>query len=144
MSGAVPLSRNASSGATPVIFPPFSASEVVMTRAVMPADHLTRPEPMTPERAALALYAKGHRAVAAHGSDRQLAIDIVRACGPETRFGDALNSAAAMQAVRHYLQRLCAAAQADKLDPEHLDAARQETARCAWQMGVKPTAEAAE
>lgn len=144
MSGAVPLTRNASSGATPVHFPPFSTTEVIMARAVMPADHLPRPEPMTPERAARALYDAGHRAIAATRSDGQLAIEIVRAFGPDVRFGDALNSGGAMQAVRYHLQRICAAAQADGFDPAHIAAVEQETARCARQMGGSPAAEAAE
>ena len=110
-------------------FPPFSEVEATMTRAVMPADRLSRPEPMTPERAAQALYAKGHRAIAASRSDDQLAIEIVRAFGPDVRFGDALNSGAAMQAVRYHLQRLCAAAIAAPFDPEHIRGVQSESDR---------------
>ena len=144
MSGAIPLSRNASSGATPVIFPPFSPTDVIMTRAVMPADHLPRPELMTAERAARALYEAGHRAIMAGASDRDLSIAIVRAFPPTERFGDALNTRSAMQAVRYHLQRLCAEAIADPFDPEHIAAVRAESDRCARQMGGKPAAEAAE
>ncbi|QGY06131.1 hypothetical protein MMSR116_11060 [Methylobacterium mesophilicum SR1.6/6] len=125
-------------------FPPFIPAEVVMARAVMPADHHVRPEPMSAERAARALYDAGHRAIMASASDRDLSIAIVRAFPPTERFGDALNTRSAMQAVRYHLQQICAAAQADKLDPEHLDAVKRETARCARQMGDKPAAEAAE
>ncbi|EIZ83652.1 hypothetical protein WYO_3665 [Methylobacterium sp. GXF4] len=127
-----------------MIFPPFSAPEVVMTRAVMPADHLPRPEQMTPERAAQALYAKGHRALMASGSDRQLSVAIVRSFGRDVRFGDALNSGAAMQAVRYHLQRLCAEAIAAPFDPEHQVAAQAESDRCARQMGRGLKSEAAE
>ncbi|WP_342106340.1 hypothetical protein [Methylobacterium sp. SI9] len=115
-----------------------------MARAVMPADHLPRPEPMTPERAARALYDAGHRAIAASRTDGQLAIAIVRAFGPDVRFGDALNSAAALQAVRYHLQRICDAAIAAPFDPEHVAAVKQETLHCERQMRSAPAAEAAE
>ena len=118
-----------------MIFPPFSAPEIIMTRAVMPADHLPSPEQMTPERAAQALYAKGYRAMMLGGSDEQLAIAIARSFGRDVRLGDALNSGAAMQAVRYHLQRLCTVAQAAPLDPEHLAAVHAESDRCARQMG---------
>jgi len=115
-----------------------------MTRAVMPVDHLPRPEQMTPERAAQALYAKGHRALMASCSDRQLSVAIVRSFGRDVRFGDALNSASAMQAVRYHLQRLCAEAIAAPFDPEHLAAVQTESDRCARQMGRGLKSEAAE
>ena len=115
-----------------------------MTRTVMPADHLPRPEQMTPERAAQALYAEGHRVMILSGSDEQLGLAIVRSFGRDVRFGDALNSGAAMQAVRYPLQRLCTVAQAAPLDPEHLAAVHAETDRCARQMERGLNTESAE
>ncbi|MHC2108900.1 hypothetical protein [Methylobacterium sp. CM6246] len=116
-------------------FPPFSEVEATITRAVMPADHLPRPEQITPERAAQALYAKDYWAMMLGGSDKQLGVAIVRSFGRGVRFGNALNSGAAMQAVRYHQQRLCTAAQAAHLDSEHLVAVRAESERCARQMG---------
>ncbi|MCJ2022136.1 hypothetical protein MKK84_32840 [Methylobacterium sp. E-065] len=102
-----------------------------MTRAVMPADHLPRPEPMTPERAAQALYDAGHRSAFLGATDGQIAIAIARSFPPDVRLGDTFNSASAYEAVRYHLRRICAAAIAAPFDPEHIAALKAEARNCA-------------
>lgn len=97
---------------------------------------------VTPERAAQQLYDTGRRVLAAGLSDRQLSIEIARAfAGVDVRYGDGLNSSAAMQEVRYRLNRLCAAAIAAPFDPEHIDAVKAESARFARQAGRTSTTE---
>jgi len=89
---------------------------------------------VTPERAAQQLYAVGHRVLAVDTTDMRLAIMITQAFrGTDVRYGDGLNSHAAMQAVRYHLQRICAAAIAAPYDPEHIEAVKAESARFARQ-----------
>ncbi|WP_070998858.1 hypothetical protein [Methylobacterium sp. C1] len=100
------------------------------------ATRLTRVDGVTPERAAQQLYAAGHRTLSAGMPDRQLSVLITRAFrGTDVRYGDGLNSSAAMQAVRYHLQRICAAAIAAPYDPEHIEAVNAETAHFARQAG---------
>jgi len=91
---------------------------------------------VTPERAAQQLYDTGCRTLSAGLPDRQLGVLITRAFrGTDVRYGDGLNSHAAMQAVRYHLQRICAAAIAAPYDPEHIEAVKAESARFARQAG---------
>jgi len=91
---------------------------------------------VTPERAAQQLYATGCRSLSIGTTDTRLAIMIARAFeGTDVRYGDGLNSRAAMQAVRYHLQRICAAAIAAPYDPEHMEAVKAESARFARQAG---------
>ena len=91
---------------------------------------------VTPERAAQQLYDTGCRVIALGTTDTRLAIMIARAFkGTDVRYGDGLNSSAAMQAVRYHLQRICAAAIAAPYDPEHIEAVKAESARFARQAG---------
>ena len=100
------------------------------------AARLPQVNSVTPERAAQQLYDTGRRVLAAGLSDRQLSIEIARAfAGVDVRWGDGLNSSAAMQEVRYRLNRLCAAAIAAPYDREHIEAAKAETAHFARQAG---------
>lgn len=91
---------------------------------------------VTPERAAQQLYDTGCRVLSLGMTDTRLAIMIARAFkGTDVRYGDGLNSHAAMQVVRYHLQRICAAAIADPYDPEHIEAVRAESAHFARQAG---------
>ncbi|MCJ2088355.1 hypothetical protein MKK88_20540 [Methylobacterium sp. E-005] len=60
------------------------------------------------------------------------------------RFGDALNNASALQAVRYHLRCICDAAIAAPFNPEHVAAVKRETLHCGRQMRGAPAAEAAE
>jgi hypothetical protein len=100
------------------------------------AARLPQVDGVTPERAAQQLYTAGHRTLSAGMPDRQLSVLIARAFrGTDVRYGDGLNSSAAMQAVRYHLQRICAAAIAAPFDPEHIEAVEAESARFARQAG---------
>lgn len=100
------------------------------------ATHPAHVEGVTPRQAAQRLYDTGRRFASLPFSNRQLAIEIVRAFeGTSVRLGDTMASGESFQAVRYELQRICAAAIAATFDPEHIEAVKQESARFARQAG---------
>lgn len=104
-----------------------------MRTALLP---LPKVDGVTPQRAAQQLYDAGCRVIAVGTTDTRLAVMIASAFkGTDVRYGDGLNSSAAMQAVRYHLQRICAAAIAAPYDPEHIEAVKAETAHFARQAG---------
>lgn len=100
------------------------------------ATHPAHVEGVTPRQAAQRLYDSGRRFASLPFGNRQLAVEIVRAFeGTNVRLGDTLASGEAFTAVRYELQRICAAAIAAPYDPEHIEAAKAETAHFARQAG---------